>query len=563
MEIKLGKGRYEVTVKENLLDKVIRAVDPIRGKARLQARAQTAIAGGYNGASKSRRQTKEYSPTANSADTDTLPYLTTLRARSRDMGRNTPLATGAINTVVTSVVGPGLTVKSSIDKHLIGMSMQDGMSDDDADEWERHAERLFRLWSMSEECDSTRTQTFFEYQSMVFRSVLESGDIFVLLPSIDRDGSPFRLKLQAVEADRVENGNFKADSKKMSGGVEIDENGAPSAYHILKDHPGDFTKMASMEWQVVRAFGVRTGRRNVLHLFDKRRPGQTRGVPYLAPVIETLKMLDRYTEAELMAAVVAGLFTVFVKTEETDTVFDLDELSGETGSKATDDDLKLASGAIAYLGENEDITTANPNRPNVAFDPFVMAVLRQVGVALEIPFELLIKHFTASYSASRAALLEAWRFFKTRRAFIISGFCQPVYEAFITEQVARGRLQAPGFFEDPLIRAAYLGTEWRGRPQGHIQPLQEANAAGKRIDLGISTIDKESAELDGGSFHANHNQRARETKKRVKDGIVESMYPAAKTLNEKRKVDDLESIDGADAVFMPSSEIPAVEIEQV
>ena len=66
---------------------------------------------------------------------------------------------------------------------------------------------------------------------------------------------------------------------------------------------------------MVPAYGAQTGRRNAIHLFERRRPGQSRGVPYLAPVIETLKQLDRYTEAEIAAAVVAGLFAVFVKSE--------------------------------------------------------------------------------------------------------------------------------------------------------------------------------------------------------------------------------------------------------
>lgn len=51
------------------------------------------------------------------------------------------------------------------------------------------------------------------------------------------------------------------------------------------------------------------------------------------------------------------------------------------------------------------------------------------------------------------------------------------YEEFITEAVARGRLQAPGFFLDPAIRAAWCGTEWYGTAQGQIDPLKEAKAA--------------------------------------------------------------------------------------
>ena len=78
------------------------------------------------------------------------------------------------------------------------------------------------------------------------------------------------------------------------------------------------------------------------------------------------------------------------------------------------------------------------NRPNTAFDGFVLAVLRQVAVGLELPFEVLIKHFTSSYSAARAALLDAWKFYKGRRAWLVWTFCQPVYEMVVSELVAAG-----------------------------------------------------------------------------------------------------------------------------
>ena len=116
-------------------------------------------------------------------------------------------------------------------------------------------------------------------------------------------------------------------------------------------------------------------------------------------------------------------------------------------------------------------------------------LLRQVGVALELPFELLVKHFTASYSAARAALLDAWRFFRTRRDFMATYFCQPIYTAWMEEAVAIGRVDAPGFFDDPMLRRAYLGAEWMGDGPGSINPKDEAQAIKTRLD----TIDRLNA----------------------------------------------------------------------
>ena len=146
---------------------------------------------------------------------------------------------------------------------------------------------------------------------------------------------------------------------------------------------------------------------------------------------------------------------------------------------------------------------STPNRPNTAFDPFVMAVLRQIGARLEIPFELLVKHFTASYSASRAALNEAWAYFQRRRHWLVSMFCQPIYEAIITEAITLGRLKAPGFFTDPLIRKAWLGTLWTGDAQPSLDPVKDANAADIRLNKTyLTTHDEEARAFNGSDWEA-------------------------------------------------------------
>ncbi len=155
---------------------------------------------------------------------------------------------------------------------------------------------------------------------------------------------------------------------------------------------------------------------------EAERPDQYRGVPYLATVIESLKQLTRYTEAELMAAVINAFFTVFVKSESpAETARDFEGVVDEEAPLETPD-YKLGPGAINILNEGESIEIADAKRPNVNFDGFVSAMAKYIGAALEIPYELLTKSFTSSYSASRAALLEAWKAFKMRRTWFVSRF---------------------------------------------------------------------------------------------------------------------------------------------
>ena len=87
---------------------------------------------------------------------------------------------------------------------------------------------------------------------------------------------------------------FQRNTVTFTGGVEMDDYGAPIAYHVMRRHPGSIDRAQMLIWDKYPAFGTKTKRRNVIHLFDKTRPGQTRGVPYLTPVIETIKQLDRY-----------------------------------------------------------------------------------------------------------------------------------------------------------------------------------------------------------------------------------------------------------------------------
>lgn len=501
-------GRKTINVPETIIDKVVTWIDPVAGRKRFQARAAMAIAGGYTGASKSKRSMSAWETVNSDPDTDIIGDLPTLRDRSRDLLRNAPLALGSINTLTTNVVGQGLKLQARVDRYVLRMD------DERAEAWEAETEREFNLWAESQECDVARTMKFNDIQELAFRQTLENGESFALLPRFSRGDFPYALKIQLIEADRVSNPQNKTDTESLIAGIEKDQYGAPVRYHISKQHPGNmrYAPRKSMEWQSFPAFGPQTGMRNVIHLYKTLRPGQTRGVPYLAPVIESLKMLDRYTEAELMAAVVSGMFTVFVKSETG--AADLTPFlpQAETSASASDPDYKLGNGAIVGLAQNEDISTANPGRPNAGFDPFVKAILQHIGVALEIPYEVLIQHFSASYSASRAALIEAWRFFKNRRAWLASNFCQIVYENWLAEAVALGRISAPGFFRDSRIRKAYTGTIWVGDAPGQINPLDEVNAAEKRLSLGITTLDEETVTMTGGDFERNYPRIAKERK---------------------------------------------------
>lgn len=529
-----------LSVRSTLLDRAIGYVSPARALRRMHARARLAVAerffaSGYIGGTSDRKSLQDYHPAAGSADTDFLPQAYTLRARSRDQVRNSPVAAAAIDTQVISAIGTGLRVQSQIDRDLLGLS------EAEADAWQQRAETIWAIASDSIDLESELS--FPALTRLAFRSVLESGDVLVIRRFKPRPGDLLGVKLQLIEADRISNPNWTHDTERIAGGVEVDEDGRPVAYYVASSHPGDFFRIGPTTWSRIPVRG-RSGERIAKLLFDKRRPGQRRGVPYLAPVIEQLKQLSRLTEAELQAAVVASLFTVFIRTESGDELLTAAP-PGEPSSTevAPSDpgrqgDIYLRPGAVIGLAEGEDVVTAAPNRPNDLFEPFFRAIVQQIGMALGIPFEVLTKHFQASYSAARAALLEAWRFIRVWREWMAAEFCQFAYEAVITEAVARGLIEAPGFLDSPFLRHAWLGTTWTGDSPGQVDPLKEVQAASLSVREGFSTIAQETVRLNGGDWERNHRQRVREARMRREAGL--DREPVAERVISEKPEEDTE-----------------------
>ncbi len=456
-------------------------------------------------------------PGIGSADQDTLGDLPALRARTRDLERNAPLATGALLTRLDNVVGSGLHPTPQIDREYLGLS------EEEASIWQRDAMRIFEAVALTKRFDVAGRNSFPQMQRLALRSTLSGGDAFAVRRWVPRPGDVLALKIQLLEADRVANPTGRMNSRELRDGVLLDEYGGARGFYVASHHPSESGYGVGFpRYDFIPAIGSESGQPLVLHIIEQQRINQTRGVPYLAPVIRQLKQIDRFTDSELAAAVIASFFTVFIKrtgsVEDGKSLADFEDV--DTAPIAAGDNVKLGQGAVVELPAGDDITIANPGRPNAQFDPFLSSLAQYMGVALGIPYELLLKRFNSSYSASRAALQEAWRAFEAQQDWLVETFCQPVYEWIIWEAVQRGVLVAPGFIEDPMMRRAYLGAMWAGPTVTQLDPLKEVNAAARRVEEGFSTRALEAPQLTGQSWEKVHDQLVREKKRRDADGLT-------------------------------------------
>lgn len=454
------------------------------GMSKMGATTDTAHAG----ASLTAFDTVSWSPRRGSADADLLPELPDLRVRQRDLTRNNGVARGIIQTQVDNVVGTGLRLSSRPDYKSLGKPKEW------AAEWRRQYEALFQSWWWTNACHAGDTMTGDQMTALQFRSLMDNGEYIALPMWIDDRGDGFSTKLQTIEPDRLSQPNGAMETARFRGGVEFDVYGAPVAYHFKRTHPGDnFIDGMMSGWERVprrTAFG----RLRVIHGFDPERSGQSRGKPMLAPVLAQFKQLDRYTNAEIMAAVVNAMVAMTIETPlDHDSIVELFSKDSTAYLKARQEHaVHMQPGTMLPLFPGDKAQAFLPQRPATGFASFVSNVTRIIGVAADLPYELVMKDFSqTNYSSARAALLEAWRSFNRRRDWLGTQWMDPIAWLFLEEMVQAGRIEAPGFYEN---RYAYQRCRWIGPGRGWIDPVKEADASVIRLDNNLSTLEQECAE---------------------------------------------------------------------
>lgn len=498
---KLGSDAYEKRIKKEQQEENRKRFGSLR------------MSYGSHGASQTLNSMIGWLVDAGNAEDDIDLYASTLRQRARDLYAGGGLARSGPSTLTTSVVGWGILPKPKIDGEFLQMS------DEEREETERTILREFKLWAENPMCDAERQQNFYGLQQLAFLSMLMSGDVFALFGMKPNKRTPYQTTVRLLEADRVcnpDSNGYSESTETESGGriidgVEIAKDGEVIRYHVANRSPISENDGTELSWTAIDAFGKNTGYPNILHIMTYERPEQRRGIPFVAAEIEKLKQFSRYMNAELAANVVSAMLTCFVTSEQDDGKFGMEDAVNED-EKVTDDDLELelAPGAIYSLPPGKKIETVNPLRSNTQFETFVNTCITEIGSSMGIPKEVLVKKYESNYTAARAALLDFWRTVRVYRTRFNSGFNQPIYEQWLSEAVASGRIDAPGFFDDPAVRQAWCGCVWMGASMGHVDPLKEVKAAEARITNNISTQEQEASEYNGNDWAANVRQRRKE-----------------------------------------------------
>lgn len=487
----------------------------------------------YNATSFTRRALKNWNARTTSANTELSDgERKTLIARAYDSNRNDTIARAAIGRVKTHVAGVGLKFVPTIDSEFLGIT------EAQAEELEETIEREFGFWQ--ENCDARRSFDFEQMQALIIATCLISGDCFVNTTFRERAGDLYGLKLQVIDSERVSNPNCTPDrAGKLIKGVEFDNGGAPSGYWVRKSHPADSLLLDSKiyEWSKYMAFGRLSGRRRLLHVHEIERPEGARGVSYLAPVLEPLKKLNLYWNNELTATILANALTFFIESEgEEENLGFKDKEENEEG----DEEFEIGEGAVVELKRGKKVNPVVPVRPNTAFEAFISTVSRPIAAALEMPLDEVLLMFNTSYSAARAAMLKAWLFYRSRRQLLSKMLCYPTYRLWFDEAVARGILPHIRRYSDPRRRLMYQSGFWHGPGRGAIDELKEAQSAGKRLELLISSPQIEAVNITGESLRTLVKQNKRAKRLFARAGLLPETGTKVKKISKEGKEKFLE-----------------------
>lgn len=470
--------------------------------------------GSYRGAEVGRLK-GSWIPGGGSADRDLLLELPNLRERSRDLVRNDGIASGAIDTIVTNIIGSGIKYQSRIDKDALKID------EEYADSLQKQFERVFNDWCC--EADAGNRMNFYEIEELAERQRFTNGES-ILIPVRKTDKfRRYSLALMMVESDRLKSPSGLVSDQSMRDGIQLGEYGEPVNYFIRKTHPGDIgSRFHSGDSEFIKYPAKdEFGNPNVLHLYHIKRPGQSRGEPFFSPVLNLFKDRMEYMEAELVAARVAACFAIFVKRDQSQ--------QWAAGRSATENDIRVeevSPAMIEYLNPGESIESFNPNRPGGTFGIFMERVLRDIASGLNIPYEILAKDFSRSnYSNTRAALLEARRFFMMQQQFVAQKLAQPILSMLLEEAYLRGELPILDFYEN---RSAYCKARWIAPGWKWVDPQKEVQAATGSIEGNLSNLAEECG-AQGQDWEENLEQRGRELKK-IKD--LEDKYGVKMTKTE-------------------------------
>ena len=430
-----------------------------------------------------------------------------LRKRSKQLFTENLYARGLLRRLITNEINKMLHLEATPDSEILGLDR------DQLSAWSENVERRFAIYGKNPKlCDWRGLRTMGAIQRQARLMALVSGDVLVVL----RQNQTKLPSVDLYDADTVENPTSETliravrnRGNKIVSGVELDNGGRHVAFFV-RDKNGIHRR--------IPAHGSKTGRLQAwLYYGTERMIDDVRGQSLLGLVIQSLKEVDRYRDAEQRSAVVNSLIALWVEKSQ-DKVSSLPLQGGATrkdlvttqndsdGRKDVSFSSHVPGMMLQELQQGEKPHSYDTKRPNVNFGVFEAAIINAIAWTNEIPPEVLTLAFQNNYSASRGAVNEFKMYLEKIRASFGEEFCNPIYQDWLISEVLKNKITAPGLLEawqnvDTWdIFGAWLLCDWAGAIKPNVDLLKEVKAYKELVEQGWITRDRAARELTNMKF---------------------------------------------------------------
>jgi len=426
----------------SILEKIIASVAPGVAYRRAVDRARLDLLAGsvrsYDAAKVGHRTDGWTTVSGSSANSEISPQLPRIRERSRDLVRNNPYAAKAVNVHVNNLVGSGVIPKPSG-----GTPKQN-----------KAVRKVWDAWTAKADADGMLD--FYGLQALVARTVVESGECLIRRRTRRMsDGLAVPLQLQVLEPDFIDTSRQGSTTGGYTiDGIEFDALGRRTAYWLYSRHPGDNRAM-----MVEGITSSRVPAEDILHVYDKLRPGQDRGVPWFAPVILRSWDLATYDEAELMRKRVEACIAAFVEQEAGGDVRPLGRVATGTNTDGTSGSTRRETfepGMIEYMRPGESVSFNNPTGTG-GYGEYMQVQLRGIAAGAGVMYEQMTGDLSlVNYSSIQFGNIEFRASTERHRwQMIVCQFSAPVWGWFMSAGYASGALIRPDF------EAAWVAPPWQ------------------------------------------------------------------------------------------------------
>jgi lambda family phage portal protein len=421
-----------------------------------------------------------------SAEQTDSVYRDTIRARARDLERNSDIQESIIGAFERNVVGTGFKLQAKTDDEELNAKI----------------EKLWKEWCKPRNCDVTFQQSFDEMCRMAVRRIkIDGGIIFV--KRYTKDGVvPFSLQVR--EVDDLDTMQASRNNVRIVNGIEYNEYNRPIAYYFKKY---DVNGYYSGESERIEA-------NDVIFLWRKKRPSQIREMSEMAPTITRIRDVNSYMEAVSVKERVAACLSVFIRRQSPG--------PGTIGRQAksssnTYEGKTLSPGMIAELNPGEDIAVVSPPAQGASAAEFVRLQQRLAGSGQGISYEAAARDMSqVNYSSARQGLLEDQKTYQIEQKFLIDHLLTEVYETFLISAVLSGAIVIKDFWSR---KKEYMQHEWTSPGMKWIDPMKEASANKISLETNQTTL-AEIAASSGQDWREIIDQRAREIEYMKQKGVM-------------------------------------------